>query len=82
MFIKYCTPLKNDVTNQYIYIDNNLVFLEPRILNIQKIPRRPGIILKENIIRELRLRDQQTTLTKINTIRIDTGGEDSDTNKK
>ena len=40
------------------------------------------MILRKNIIRKLRLRDQQTALTKINTIRIDTGEEDSGTDKK
>src|SRR6266536_4008909 len=50
--IKHYTPLKNNVANQYIYIDNNLVFLGSRILNTQKIPRRPDIILRESIIEE------------------------------
>ena len=44
--------------------------------------RRSDIILRESAIKELRLRDQQATLTKINTIRVNTGGEDSDINKK
>ena len=39
--------------------------------------RRPGIILRENIMKELRLRGQQVVLIKINIIRVDTGGEDS-----
>ncbi len=63
-------------------MDNNLVFLKPRISNTQKTPHRPNIILKKNIIEELRLRDRQTALTKINTIRVDTGGEDSGIDKK
>ncbi len=58
------------------------MFLESRIPNIQKVPRRPGITLRESIIGELRLRDQQAALTKIDIIRIDTGGEDSGINKK
>ncbi len=82
MSIKYYAPFKNNVTNQYIYIDNNLIFLGPRLLNTQKIPRRPGITLRENIIEELRLRGQQIIFTKINTIRINTGGEDSGIDKK
>ena len=82
MSTKHYTPLKNNVTNQYIHINNNLIFLRPRILNTQKIPRRSSIILRESIMGELRLRGQQTALTKINIIRINTGGEDSGTNKK
>ena len=46
------------------------------------MPRRPGIILRESIIKKLRLRDRQVALTKINIIRVDTGGEDSGINKK
>jgi len=53
---EYSIYLKNNVANQYIYIDNNLIFLKPRILNTQKISRRPDITLRENIIEELRLR--------------------------
>ena len=55
---KHYTPLKDNVTNQYIYIDNNLVFLGPRIPNTQKTPRRPDMTLRESIIKELRLRDR------------------------
>ncbi len=31
---EHYTPFKNNVTNQYIYIDNNLIFLGPRVSNI------------------------------------------------
>ena len=82
MFTEHYTPLKNDVTNQYIYMDNNLVFLRPRVLNTQKMPRRPDITLRENIIEKIRLRGQQVAFTKINVIRVDTGGENSGTDKK
>ncbi len=58
------------------------MFLRPRIPNTQKVSRRPAITLKENIIKKLRLRGQQTTFTKINTIRVNTGEEDSGINKK
>jgi len=40
------------------------------------------MILRESIMGELRLHDQQTALTKINIIRIDTGEEYSGTDKK
>ncbi len=40
------------------------------------------MILKESAIEELQLRDQHTTLTKINTIRVESGEEDSGTDKK
>ena len=46
------------------------------------MPRRPDMILRENVIGELRLRGQQTIFTKIDTIRVDTGEEDSGTDKK
>ncbi len=82
MFTEYYTLLKDNVANQYIYIDNNLMFLGPRVLNTQRVPRRSGMILRESIIGELRLRGQQVIFTKINTIRIDTRGEDSGIDKK
>ncbi len=56
MSIEYYTSFKDDVVNQYMYIDNNLMFFEPRVLNIQRVPRRLGMILKESVIGELRLR--------------------------
>ncbi len=40
------------------------------------------MILKKSIIKELRLRNRQAALIKINIIRINTGGEDSDIDKK
>ena len=58
------------------------MFLRPRIPNTQKIPHRPDITLRESNIKKLRLRNQQAALTKINTIHINTGEEDSGTNKK
>ncbi len=58
------------------------MFLGPRVPNTQKAPRRPGITLRESIIKELRLRDRQAIFIKINTIRVNTGGEDSGTDKK
>ncbi len=79
---EYYTPLKDDVVNQYIYINNNLIFLGPRILNTQKIPRRLGMILKESVMGELRLRDQQAVLIKVDTIRVELEREDSATDKK
>ncbi len=33
MFTEHCASSKDNVTNQYIYIDNNLVFFKPRVLN-------------------------------------------------
>jgi len=63
-------------------MDNNLVFLGPRILNTQKILHRLSMTLRESVIKKLRLRNQQTTLTKINIIYVDTGGEDSGINKE
>ncbi len=40
------------------------------------MPRRPGMILRESVIRKLRLRGQQVIFIKINTIRVDTERED------
>jgi len=40
------------------------------------------MILRESVIKKLRLRDQQAALIKINIIRMDTGGEDSGIDKK
>jgi len=40
------------------------------------------MILRESIMGKLRLRGQQAALTKVNVIRVNTGGEDSGTDKK
>ncbi len=34
MSTEHYASFKDDVANQYVYIDNNLVFFGPRVLNV------------------------------------------------